>query len=87
MTRPHLLDQRYRIERFLSKRAERDSLTYCGALALTGLPKSRLFGVRPFETLTFAAVPALLFVVALAAAWVPARRASCVGPMDALRQA
>jgi putative ABC transport system permease protein len=56
-----------------------------GGLALSGLLKSLLFGVGPRDTATFVTVPAVLVVVALLAAYVPARRASRLHPMDALR--
>ena len=56
-----------------------------GALALTGLLKSLLFGVGPRDVATFVTVPLVLVAVALAAAYVPARRASRLDPMDALR--
>jgi len=49
---------------------------------LTGL----LFGVQPLDVPTIAASAALLVIVALAAAWVPARRAMAVEPMVALRR-
>jgi ABC-type lipoprotein release transport system permease subunit len=47
--------------------------------------RSLLFGVSPTDPATFLAVPALLACVALAACLVPARRASRVDPMTALR--
>jgi putative ABC transport system permease protein len=56
-----------------------------GALALTGLLKSLLFGVRAHDAATFAAVPVVLMAVALLAAYLPARRASRLEPVDALR--
>jgi putative ABC transport system permease protein len=56
-----------------------------GALALTGLLKSLLFGVESRDAATFAAVPVVLIAVALLAAYLPARRASRLAPMDALR--
>jgi putative ABC transport system permease protein len=55
------------------------------ALALSGLLKSMLFSVGPRDPLTFIAAPAVLVAVALIAAYVPARRAARVSPMEALR--
>ena len=56
-----------------------------GALALTGLLKSLLFGVKANDPATFATVPVVLMAVALAAAYFPARRASRLAPVDALK--
>ena len=44
-----------------------------------------LFGVQPLDTLTFSAVVVLMFLLALAAAWVPAQRAARVDPITTLR--
>jgi putative ABC transport system permease protein len=55
------------------------------ALALSGLIKSLLYAVGPRDPLTFIAAPAALLAVALAAAYLPARRAALVSPMEALR--
>jgi putative ABC transport system permease protein len=56
-----------------------------GGMALTGLLKSLLFGVQAHDAATFAVVPVVLIAVALLAAYLPARRASRLAPMDALR--
>ena len=55
------------------------------AMALTRLVKSMLYGVQPWDPATMAAGALLLLAVALAASWIPARRAASVQPMDALR--
>jgi ABC-type antimicrobial peptide transport system permease subunit len=56
-----------------------------GALAVTRVLTSQLFGVSPNDPATFAAAAALLLLVTGAAAYVPARRAARVEPMAALR--
>jgi predicted permease len=55
------------------------------AVGVTRLIGAMLIGVRPYDPLTFAAVSAVLATVALLASWLPARRASRVDPMVALR--
>ncbi len=56
-----------------------------GSVALTRLMSSLLFGVSPTDALTFASVAAILAAVACAASLIPARRATAVDPMVALR--
>jgi putative ABC transport system permease protein len=56
-----------------------------GAIGLTRFISNLLFGVAPLDPLTFGIAVALLTAVALAACWIPARRATRVDPLTALR--
>jgi predicted permease len=55
------------------------------AFLLTKIIASQLYGVQPRDPMVFTAVPVLLALVALLAVWLPARRASRVDPILALR--
>jgi putative ABC transport system permease protein len=56
-----------------------------GALAATRLLSSLLYGVRPTDAFTFAGVSILLLLVAVIASYLPARRATRIDPIIALR--
>jgi predicted permease len=56
-----------------------------GAAVCANLLRSFLFEVKPVDPLTYCAVPLLMLLIALIAAWVPARRAASIDPMEALR--
>jgi putative ABC transport system permease protein len=58
---------------------------FVGALAITRVMSSLLYQVRPADPATFVCSALLLTVIALVACWLPARRATKVDPMVALR--
>lgn len=60
-------------------------LGWAGSLATTRVIRTLLFGVTPSDPLTFVFVSVMLFVVALIACSIPARRATQVDPLIALR--
>jgi putative ABC transport system permease protein len=61
------------------------ALGLIGASAATRVLQSLLFGIGLTDPVTFVAIPLLLALVALLACWFPARRATKVDPMVALR--
>ena len=56
-----------------------------GSVAITRVLSGFLFGIKPTDPITFLAVPLLLGTVALLASYIPARRATKIDPMIALR--
>jgi len=61
------------------------ALGWPAAWMLSRVSSSFLYGIQPHDPVTFAAVPLLLTAIALAACWIPARRAASINPTEALR--
>lgn len=55
------------------------------ALAFSSVLRMFLFGIEPTDPLTLAGVGSIFAIVAMLACWVPARRAACTDPAEALR--
>ena len=53
--------------------------------ATTRLIRNRLWGIEPHDPVTLGVAALLLIVICVLAAWIPARRAAKVDPMEALR--
>jgi ABC-type antimicrobial peptide transport system permease subunit len=52
---------------------------------LARLVRSMLYGIAPYDPLTFCGAALLLLLIALGASWIPARRAASIQPVEALR--
>jgi predicted permease len=61
------------------------ALGWPAAWALSKLAATFLYGIQPHDAVTFIAAPLVLAAVALAACWIPARRAASINPTEALR--
>jgi len=61
------------------------ALGWPAAWMLAKIASSFLYGIAPHDAVTFTLVPVVLVLVALVAAWIPARRAASINPTEALR--
>jgi putative ABC transport system permease protein len=61
-------------------------LGLAGSFFVARVMGALLYGVKPGDPATLTGVTALLFAIALAAAWIPARRAARIDPVEALRE-
>jgi ABC-type antimicrobial peptide transport system permease subunit len=77
--------QRIFLTRGLSLAGAGLAIGLIGAAALMRVLSTLLFGVNPFDPITYVAVAAALGSVALLATWLPARQATRIDPMLALR--
>jgi predicted permease len=73
------------LRRAMAMAAAGIGLGLLAAIPLVGLLRTLLFGVSPADALTFVGATALLTLVAMAASYLPARRASRIDPMISLR--
>ena len=62
------------------------AIGFAGALALTRLMQALLFEVRASDPTIYLAIAAILAAVAVAACWIPSRRAAALDPITALHQ-
>ena len=62
------------------------AIGFAGALALTRLMQALLFEVRASDPTIYVAIAAILAAVAVAACWIPSRRAAALDPITALHQ-
>ena len=61
------------------------ALGLVASVALTRTIQSLLFGVSTIDPVTFAALPLLVMLIGMLACWIPARRATRVDPLIALK--
>jgi ABC-type antimicrobial peptide transport system permease subunit len=61
-------------------------LGIAGALGVSNVMESLLYGVESRDPVTFVVVPVILAVVAALASWIPALRATRVDPVNVLRE-
>jgi ABC-type antimicrobial peptide transport system permease subunit len=61
------------------------TLGIAGSLFVTRAMESLLFGVSPTDPVTFGGITSVIVLVTLTACWIPARRATRVDPLVALR--
>jgi putative ABC transport system permease protein len=57
-----------------------------GAFVISRMMHALLYGVSPMEPIVYVSIALMLMGVAFLACWVPARRAMCLDPLEALRQ-
>ena len=91
---PQVDDPQIQLGQVLGRGGEGEALLLAGAGVAVGVPvalgivrviRSYLFGVSPYDPVTLLTAIVLLIAVAMLAAWLPARRAARIDPMEALR--